>query len=817
MDPARWTRLSDLVADALSVLPPERVAVLAAEPDETLRAEAAALAAAHDEADALGALDTPFASSDGAALPLPGPVGPWRPTARLGAGGMGVVYTAEREGEGFVQRAALKLVRPGFGADFRARFVRERALLAGLDHPGVARLLDGGLTADGLPYLAMELVEGQPITAYAESRSLGVRDRVRLFVQACEAVAHAHQRLVVHRDLKPAHVLVTEGERGAPRVKLLDFGVAKLLSDDDAEALTRTGGGPLTLQYAAPEQLVGQPVTTATDVYALGAILYEMLAGRRPYDLAGQTAAEAERTVREHTPAPPAAVAGGRTWGGDLDTVVLKALEKDPARRYPSADALAADLRRMLSGLPIEARPATARYRIGRFVRRHRVGVAAAATTLAALVIGLGAALWQGRLAASERDRAQAEAAKAEAVNEFMSQVLTAADGAWYTDSDAAGPDVTVAAVLDAAAARLDREPPADPLVEAAARRSVGSAYRSLTRLDEAAAQLERSVALYRARLHPPHPDLAHAVHDLGHVRYFQGRYDDAARLLGEARAQWAATHDAPDRWLFAYTNDAANPLLALGRTDEAAALFEQAAAIGRDIPDVPENAVAIAVANILGARLKQRRYREADSLAREVVALFEAADDGQTFERSAALRFVAEAARHTGQPARADLLARRVLDGLLATVGETSPYTVDARITLAWIALDDGRTTEAETLADRALSAAAGVWDSPNRYHARAYHVRGATRAARGDLGQAEADLRVAVSLFDDPAARSPSDEATAALDLADVLRRRGAPTEAAVLARRALDVARDTAPGPDDALVARAEATVRAPRPGR
>ena len=561
MDAARWTRLNDLVSDAVEVLRAERDAVLDAEPDADLRAEARSLLVAHDAAEAVQAVDTPFQSP-----PLPGPVGPWTPTARIGAGGMGVVYAAERTGEGFRQQAALKLIRPGFGPDFRDRFVRERAVLAGLDHPGVARLLDGGVTDDGLPYLAMELVEGEPITGYAESHALDIRARVRLFVLACQAVAHAHRHLVVHRDLKPAHALVVEDERGETAVKLLDFGVAKLL-DGEAEALTRTGGGPLTPQYAAPEQLAGEPITTATDVYALGLILYELVAGRRPYELGGMTASQAHAVVVEHRPRRPSAASegpvgdapsgatGSRTARGDLDTVVLKALAKDPARRYPTADALADDLRRWLDGLPIAARPDSRGYRSRMFVRRHRTLVLAAGVAVAALVAGASVALWQARAATVERDRAEGrfEIAR-EAARALIYDVHDAVEA---LDGSTEAREI----VLDRSIDYLDRLS-ADVDDDLALRVDLAEAYfkvgsvqglptgPNLGRTDDAEASYRRGLALLtggvaltdslgiraervRARL----------LQKLAVVRAFRGETDDARELLGEAVAAYDRVH----------------------------------------------------------------------------------------------------------------------------------------------------------------------------------------------------------------------------------------------------------------------------------
>jgi hypothetical protein len=526
----RHARVTALFLDALDQEPDARAAWLdTACADPALRQEVEVLLAHHD-GHATGLLERPLlerhgtpgdgAHGDGADPLLGRQVGAWRVTGLLGRGGMGAVYRAERADDTFRQRAALKLVHPAFVADFRPRFLRERALLAGLDHPGVARLLDGGVADDGTPFLAMELVEGAPITTWAEGHALGARERVALFVQACEAVAYAHRSLVVHRDLKPDHVVVTESDTGAPRVKLLDFGVAKLLGDDGTDAaLTRTGAGPMTPAYAAPEQLLGRPVTTATDTYALGVVLYELLAGRRPYDLAALTAAQVERVVSETVPPRPSEVAApdqARALRGDLDVIVMKALAKEPALRYPTADALAADLRHWLDGLPVEARPATAAYRARRFVRRHRAGVLAAS----AVVVGMAAlvAFYTARLKA-ERDRAleatrvaESETERAEAVADFLEGILRAPNTRWYVEGEAKGPDTPVRAVLDEAARRVDHDFADRPDLLADLHLVLGDTYGALGLHDESRRHTLRVLAIRESLYTPPHPKLAEAL-----------------------------------------------------------------------------------------------------------------------------------------------------------------------------------------------------------------------------------------------------------------------------------------------------------------
>ena len=354
--------------------------------------------------DALGA---PFQRPPAAIeLPVPERIGPWRIVREVGRGGMGRVLLAERADGAFEHRVAVKVVEsavPGVVERFR----RERRILGSLDHPNVARLLDGGALPDGRPYLIMEYVDGVPITRFAEDNTLAIGDRLQLFVQVCRVVAYAHRSLVVHRDLKPSNILVTTSAPGRADVKLLDFGIARLLDPDRDDALTSTGQRLHTPAYAAPEQILGKPVTTAADVYALGAILYELLTGRRPFDAEGRTWREQEAAILEDPPPMPSAVVGRagdrsrqrRHLRGDLDRIALVALRKEPERRYRSVESLTRDVERHLAGLPIEARSATLGYRWRSFTRRHPVGVALGAVLSAILV---SAALWTGALHAYE-------------------------------------------------------------------------------------------------------------------------------------------------------------------------------------------------------------------------------------------------------------------------------------------------------------------------------------------------------------------------------------------------------------------------------
>ena len=444
MEPERWERVKDLFQEALERAPEERAPLLreVCREDLGLQIEVERLLSAHGSAD--GFLSDPvchLGPSDpleSPAAPAPARIGGYRIVRALGEGGMGTVYLAEREEAGFHKTVAIKVVRQGMEADFvLRRFQTERQILASLEHPGIARLYDGGTTEEGFPYFVMEYVEGNDLLTWCDGRKLPIAERLRLFRGVCEAVQFAHQNLVVHRDLKPDNILVKP--EGHP--KLLDFGIAKLLSPlETGGEKTGTLVRLMTPDFASPEQVLGERVTTASDVYALGVVLYELLSGHRPYRIRGRNASEIERAVCEETPERPSTAAARRetipakgdgpavtitpaevsasrattqprlrrTLRGDLDNIVLKALEKDPARRYATAAELSEDLRRHLDGFPVRALPDRGAYRAAKFLRRHRVGALVALAASLFLVAGLAVAVWQARIARGEREVAQA-------------------------------------------------------------------------------------------------------------------------------------------------------------------------------------------------------------------------------------------------------------------------------------------------------------------------------------------------------------------------------------------------------------------------
>ncbi|MET0645027.1 MAG: protein kinase [Pyrinomonadaceae bacterium] len=442
MTPESWKQIKRIFDEAVELAPSERGPFLdaACGSDEGVRREVERMLAA-DPADDLE--ESAFSLFDrGAEVTLRGRrLGRYRILDEVGRGGMGAVFAAVRDDGEFEQKVALKVIKSGLSTDtIVRRFRHERQILASLEHPNIARLLDGGMSDDGLPFYVMEFIEGEPIDEYCRGRALSVRERLELFRQVCAAVSYAHRRLIVHRDLKPSNILVT----GEGQAKLLDFGIAKVLSQNESGAQgTATQLGLMTPDYASPEQFRGEPVTTATDVYSLGVVLYELLTGALPYDLTGLRLDQMLKVVCETEPTRPSQAfrdgeAGGRGDGetkriedgetfdedapvspsprlpvsppqlrGDLDNIVLKALRKEPERRYESVEQFAEDIRRHLSELPVSARPDTFAYRTSKFVRRNRVGVVAASLIFLALIAGILGTAYQARVAQRERARAE--------------------------------------------------------------------------------------------------------------------------------------------------------------------------------------------------------------------------------------------------------------------------------------------------------------------------------------------------------------------------------------------------------------------------
>jgi tetratricopeptide (TPR) repeat protein len=529
-------------------------------------------------------------------------VGGWTIQRRIGRGGMGAVFLAARDGDGYVQQGALKWIKRGMDSgEILARFRRERRILAQLQHPQIARLLDGGVGESGQPWFVMEYVAGVPLNEWAETRRADLSQRLDLFVQLAEAVAYAHGQLVVHRDLKPGNVLVDADDRP----HLLDFGVAKVVEEDEADGRTQTGARFLSRAYAAPEQLRGEPVGTAVDVYALGVLLFELLSGARFH---GNPAAQSG-SVSDRLSNAAAAVNGGvapRRLRGDLGIIVARATDPEPARRYATAQALADDVRRFLRGAPILARRDSGWYRLRRTVARHRVASTALLLALAAIIAGSALALSQARRAAREAELARA-------AQRFLTGVFDAA-----APDAAAGARVTARELIDQGVARVDQELADQPALQAQMRQTLGTLYRQLGQFDQAATLLRQARDGFVAQ--NDKSNIVNNAVELGRVGLERADFDGALVLLGEAERDGDAAQRTAALTVRALINDRQ------GRFAEGLAAIRTAATliVGSDDAAAREKARNRHVEALLLSRVA--RYDEADAAFRDAIAQGEAA-----------------------------------------------------------------------------------------------------------------------------------------------------------------------------------------------
>lgn len=693
---ALWTRARTLFERAVELGDNELAAFLDREcnDDEELRGKVLQLLRA--DAATGGILDAPLDAEmfddDAEGAFQPGTqIGSWRLIRELGHGGMGVVFLAERADRAYEQHAALKIVRGGLvSGALEKRFLRERQILARLQHPGIARLLDGGFTSEGQPYFVMELVVGKPVTDWAERHALDLPRRLQLFLEVCDAVQYAHRQLVVHRDLKPANILVTADGR----IRLLDFGVARLLDDASEEAgLTRTGMLLLTPEYAAPEQVRGEPATTATDVYGLGAVLYELLSGRRIRTLDSHALTDVLRVLEAEIPPlgerDDLLPALKRQVRGDLETIVHCALAREPQRRYATVDALAADVHRYLEDRPVLARPDSARYRLGKYLRRHRAGVAAAAVAFALLALGVAGTFWQAQ-------QAQREAVRAREMSAFLQDLFTAVEPA-----DTLGRVVTARELLDAGAARIDNLR-ADPDVRVDVMLTLGDLYLRLGVFDRAEALLVRAQEEAVAAFGENHVRAVEVQNSLAYIFTEAGRYDDAEAVIGRALA---ASRRLDDPLVLSHSIDAlANLRSDQGRYDESRDLRRELLELNTELHGADSWEVAATLQALGTMEMDLQNFDEAERLLVEALQKEREAVGSQHPSVANTLEVMAVLKLRLGRAADAEPYQREALAIRTQVLGEDHPDVARSLDQIALILQRQNRTAEAFELYERAL-----------------------------------------------------------------------------------------------------------------
>jgi tetratricopeptide (TPR) repeat protein/tRNA A-37 threonylcarbamoyl transferase component Bud32 len=610
-------------------------------------------------------------------------VGAYQLLRLIAEGGMGKVYLAARADDVYQKLVAIKLVRTDFSqSDIAAvRFRTERQILATLDHPNIARLLDGGVTANGVPYLVMEFVDGIPITEYCTSRRLSLEERLRLFSTVCAAVDYAHKNLVVHRDIKPANILVTA--EGTP--KLLDFGIAKLVDPDMVEqSLTKTVDRMMTPEYASPEQIRGDGITTSTDVYALGVLLYELLAGRRPFQLATRSPFEVAREICEVEPVAPSVACKANpllavpdaqhVLPGELDNIVLMAMRKEPARRYMSVGALAGDVQAYLSGYPVHARTDTWSYRSGKFIRRHRTAVTLAGLMVLSLIafsIGMGLL---AKRANRERTTAQREA-------QLLASIFQAA-----TPDQARGHEITARELLDQGAARAERELAAEPEMQATMLDNIGDSYLRLGVYDRGEEILQRAYDLRKRA--GSNLDFATTETSLATALRLQGKYDKADPLFRDALKIRQAK-------LGSNNMQVADSLSALGEClyfedhfSEAEPLLRQALAINRNL----DPHAGLDTRNYLALVVERSgNYPEAVQLLREALDISQRQNETDSPDYANTMHNLAGALMDAGDLSEAEDMERQDLALRRKILGNDHPDRGYSLNNLGWLLLEKG------------------------------------------------------------------------------------------------------------------------------
>ena len=822
----RWLQIEALLDAVLDRDPGERAAYLneACRDDPALRQEVEALLEAGEAAPAFlegQALDLalPFlpdllAEWDAVAPMENQHIGPYRLLSVAGRGGMGVVYRAERAGGPFEREVAIKLLPPGKETEaVLRRFEHEQQVLASLNQPHIARLYDGGLTEDGRPYFVMEYVDGQPIDRYCDTHRLPIEARLRLFQTVAEAVHYAHRNLVVHRDLKPSNLLVTDDGTA----KLLDFGIAKPLTGDEraASALTRTGERWMTPEYAAPEQVRGEPVTTATDVYQLGVVLYELLTGRRPYRVGRDSLYEVERAICEEEPTRPsvavaqpvALMQGGtptkvtpesvsrarntrvdqlqRKLSGDLDAIVLKALRKEPEARYASAEAFVEDVKRYLAAQPVEARRGSASYRASKIVRRHQWGVAAAAV-IVLLLIGYAITV------TVQAERVRVEAEKAERVSTFLVDLFELSDP--YV---ATGDTISARELLDRSARQIEIALEDQPEVKAELMTVLGQVYQHLGLYEESRALLETALDMRRALFAPPHVALATSLNKLAKTLMEQGKHEAARSFYAEALAM---VRDLPgtEELEAEVLNNFAVLHRYEGRYEKAEALYQEALTVQHRLTEEDHPNVATTQHN-LGVVLKyQDKFAAAESLLSDALAMRQRLYGEEHWHVAVSLNALASVRTDLELYEAADSMHRRALAVQEKVLGEDHPHVASTLNDLGLLLHREGAFDAAEPLLRRALSIRRNAYGEEHGYVAVAYYNLGALLQDKGRYEEAERSYRQVLEIdrkvFGDDHPEVGKDLAMLALLVHD----RGEWAEADSLYRQAIALQRAALPVP-------------------
>lgn len=738
-------------------------------------------------------------------------VGPYRIVSILGHGGMSTVYRGERDDSQYQQTVAIKVLQhAALHPRLRSRLHSERHILATLDHPLIARLIDSGDLEDGTPYLVMEHVDGQAIDSYCDERTLFIRERIELFIEVCSAVHYAHRNLVVHRDIKASNIYVNE--QGVP--KLLDFGVAKLLAPESLShtlPVTRLQERILTPENAAPEQVLGRPITTATDVYALGVLLYQLLTGRSPYRLLSYSQLQLERAICMDDPLRPSQIVISKIKGetdldrsrltdrrglspqrlrmrlaGDLDAIVAMAMRKEPDRRYASVEALADDLRRHLNGQPVRARQGDWRYNAVKFIRRNLLAATVAAAVFFGLAVITAISLWQNHLIRQARDDTAAERDRAQQVSAFLVDVFSKAD-----PFNAQGKQATARDLLDSGAEKIAGNVNLQPEVRAQLLESIGLAYRHQSLADRAIPLFEQAVTIRRQH-HPVDnqalaaalANLARALTDAGHLVSAEGYLEQAVELAqSDAAPATVTTADI----LIQYGHFA---LSAKSDPERARILFNEALSIYRSLPGDQHLAIASALGALASTAVWTGDFETSERYQRDTLNIFRATVSRNHPDHALALAGLGYMLMQRGKYAEAEQTLNESMDIERNVFGPDSERIAFIEGDLALLYSRTGDIVRARKNAEHALKIVTEHFGADHYNRGYFYDALAIVKLKAGDLAGAEADERQALAIYQQALPARHLYVASSKECLGEVLLRRGALADAESSLRAAVDI---------------------------
>lgn len=742
-------------------------------------------------------------------------IGRYQLLYRIGEGGMGEVWLAEQK-EPVRRRVALKLIKAGMNSrEVMARFDSERQTLALMNHPAIAKVFDAGATPQGVPYFVMEYVAGVPITTYCDNHRLGTLQRLELFMHVCEGVQHAHQKAIIHRDLKPSNILVAEVDgRAAP--KIIDFGVAKALTQKltDETMFTRVGALIGTLQYMSPEQAKssGEDIDTRTDVYSLGIIFYELLAGAPPVELRKSEFEEFLRRLREDEPPKPSTkirtqdnaastevarkrntepMVLARQMRGELDSIALKALEKDRSRRYASPSDFAADIKRYLNNEAVLAVPPSLGYRTRKFARRHRGALITAGAFALVLITAAVISIRQSIRANREATIAQSQAAIARAVNNFLQNDLLAQASAATQSGPNAKPDphLEVRTALDRAAQRIEGKFASQPEVEAAIRETIGQTYYELGLFPEATKQLERALDLRRRLLGPENSDTLMAMNRLANVYDDQGKYTEAEALDSQTLEIQRRVLGPEERDTLRSMNNLAIVYRHEGKYAQAEALLSQAVEIKRRVlgPEKPNTLKSMG--NLANVYHDEGKYAQAETLFSQMLEVERRVSGSEHPDTLTSMDNLANIYEDEGKYAQAEALHSQALEMKRRVLGLDHPVTLESMMNLAFAYADEGKYTQAEALQRQTLEIKRRVLGSEHPDTLETLSGFAALYQRQGKYALAEAYAAQALAGRRHALGSEHPDTMASAADLALAYVSQGKFTESEPLAREAMD----------------------------